>query len=114
MDFAGFQVAQSVLVELDAYEAHHVVAEVGEHAADFAVLAFGQCNFEPAVLFAFAMENGALGVHELFAFAKDAGRDIEACFHFRKVGCGGFACDLHAVDFEMSMGRFGWLTDLVW
>ena len=76
---------------------------MGEHAADFAVLAFGQRDFEPAVLFAFAVEGCALGVHELFALAEDAGRDVESCFHFREVVGGGVAFDLHAVDFQVGL-----------
>ena len=103
MDFAGFQVTERVLVELDAHESHDFVAEVGEHAADFAVLAFGQRNFKPAVLFAFAMEHNALGVHEFLALAEYAGRDVESCFHFRKVGCGRLARDLNAVDFQVGL-----------
>ncbi len=60
-------------------------------------------SFEPAVLFAFAVEYGALGVHELLAFAEDAGRDIEAFFHLFKLGGGRLARDLHAVDFQVGL-----------
>ena len=49
------------------------------------------------------MEYGALGVHEFFAFAEDAGRDFEAFFHLFKLGGGRFARDLHTVDFQVGL-----------
>ena len=48
------------------------------------------------------MEDCALGVHEFFAFAEDAGRHVETVLHLFELGGGGLARDLHAVDFEMS------------
>ena len=48
------------------------------------------------------------GVHEFFAFAEDAGRNVEAFFHFAEIFGGGVARNLYTINFSV-----GWLLNWI-
>lgn len=69
---AFWKVAQTEWTDRDADEAKNFNPERVKHAADLAVLAFFEIDFDPGVFFARAKKGGALGLEDVSLWDFDA------------------------------------------
>jgi len=98
----GFgEVAEVEGADGDADEAEDFDVEGVEHAANLAILALVESDFEPGVFFAGTKEGGALAAEEFGAFGFDTAFERFEKGRIRDVG------DLHVIGFVEMRGGIG-------